>query len=230
MLYSHNTLFICIYNTLTYKWFTNCFAFFAEEKWDVLCKVNSLSLTYCVFFFYLNIYHINIFVVFCMYIHILCSFEWMLWIIPLGWSRNLDLKKVSCYHWHVFTWFRMECPTHIILWYFIFHVLNLNDKIGEWHCYSWNVNLKYASCCIHWSEKDLTDDQHCYLRKAFSKHFWYFHRILAGWELSIIAGTSKEGHELYKYDLEYILNCFGLNASTCRVIHCGFLPSLYIHC
>lgn len=92
-------------------------------------------------------------------------FEWMLWVIPLGWSRNLDLKKVSCcYYWHVFTWFRMECPIQIILHYFIFHVPHLNDKIGEWHCYSWNVSLKYASCCTHWSEKDLTDNQHRYLQ------------------------------------------------------------------
>lgn len=139
-------------------------------------------------------------------------------------------KIGSCYYWHVFTWFRMECPTCIILCYFIvFHVPDLNDKIGEWHCYSWNVSLKYASCCIHWSEKDLTDDQNCYLRKAFSKHFWSFHRIFAGWELSVILGTSKEGHNLYKYDFEYILNCFGVNASTLRVINSLWIFAQFIY-
>lgn len=130
----------------------------------------------------------------------------------------------------MFTRFRMECPTRAILCYFIFYVPDLNDEVGEWHCYRWNISLKYALCYIHQrEEKDFTDDQHCYLRKAFSKHFWCFHRILANWELCY-PRDQKEGHKLHKYDLEYILNSFAHSAWTLKVIPCGLLPSSYIHC
>lgn len=114
------------------------------------------------------------FFVFSMCFHIFFIFERMFWIIPLGWSRNLDLKKVSCYYWHVFTRFRMECPTHVILCYFIIHVPDLNDKVGEWHCYRWNISLKYALCYIHQrEEKDFTDDQQL-LKEGFQQTFLVF--------------------------------------------------------
>lgn len=129
-------LFVYTYNTLIYKWFTNYFAFYRGKYEMFGAKWIHHPLHFEYLFFLLKYIPYKYFL-FSAYIFIFSvalneCFEFF----PLGWSRNLDLKKMSCYYWHVFTWFRMELPTQVILCYFIFHVPDLNNEIGEWHCYS----------------------------------------------------------------------------------------------